>query len=342
MLMPAMVGAAFLGDGRLELVERSIPRIARDSDVLVRVEACGICGSDLKVLSVPPGHPAAPGTILGHEFVGIVEDTGSAVESLQPGARVVVAPNISCGRCAYCRRGAEVHCQQLTILGIHADGGLAPYAVVPARACHRILAGVPRHIAALAEPLSTVIHGVHRAGAFVGDTAVVIGGGPVGLMFTALLQHSGAKVLVAEPAARRRELATKMGASIALPPDPGALRAAADEATEGLGADVVVDAVGSELPTALSLVRKGGRVVLFGVNTAATTEIAQFAITGNEIDILGAMVGQNVFPPAIRLIESGTLPLELLVTHRIKLDGLAGAIDDLRDGRAAKVTVELS
>jgi threonine dehydrogenase-like Zn-dependent dehydrogenase len=342
MLVSTMIGAAFLGHGRLELVERPIPRIGRDGDVLLKVEACGICGSDLKILSVPPGHPATPGTILGHEFVGVVEDTGPDAPSLRHGDRVVVAPNISCGQCAWCRRGARVHCERLTTHGIYLDGGLAPYVVVPATACHRIAPEVPRHIAALAEPLSTVVHGARRASVFIGDTAVVIGGGPIGLMFTALLCHSGARVLVVEPAAKRRALATELGASLALPPDSGAVRAAVDDASGGLGADVVVDAVGSQLPTALSIARKRGRVVLFGVNTAATAEITQFAITGNEIDVLGAMVGQDVFPAAVRLIESGVLNLEPLVTHRIKLAELPQAVEDLRDGRAVKVTVEFS
>jgi threonine dehydrogenase-like Zn-dependent dehydrogenase len=337
-----MVGAAFLGQGRLELVERPVPHLDRDGDVLIGVEACGICGSDLQILAIPPGHPATPGVIMGHEFVGVVEATNPGAQSLNPGDRVAVAPNIWCGQCSWCRCGARAHCERLTTHGISRDGGLAPFVVVPAAACHKIDLAVPPHIAALAEPLSSVLHGVRRAAPFTGETAVVIGGGPIGLMFTALLRHSGVSVLVVEPAASRAELAAAMGGAAVLPADPRIMRRAVDEATGGIGADVVIDAVGSQLSAALSVVRKCGRVVLFGVNASAVSEITQFTITSNEINVIGAIVGENVFPAAVRLLESSALRLEPLVTRRIELDELPSAIGELRAGREVKVTVEFT
>src|SRR5918999_2179175 len=189
--------AAVLADvGTLAVVERPVPSVREATDVLLDVEACGICGTDLHILSKPPGQPATIGAVLGHEFVGVVREVGARVASPRPADRVAVAPNVSCGQCAWCRRGLRNHCENCTTHGIYVDGGLAPSVVVPAGNCFPIAAGLPNHIAALAEPLSTVVNGVQLANVFPGETAAVIGAGPIGLMFTALLKLAGATVVV--------------------------------------------------------------------------------------------------------------------------------------------------
>jgi threonine dehydrogenase-like Zn-dependent dehydrogenase len=267
--------------------------------------------------------------VLGHEFVGVVADAGPEA-GLRRGDRVVVAPNVSCGVCGPCRRGRRNHCERFTTLGIFVDGGLAPQVLVPAAQCHPIAADLPAHVAALAEPLSTVVHGARQAAVFPGETAAVIGAGPIGLMFVALLRLAGARVVAVEPARERAALAAKLGASaVVAPGEP------LDEP-----ADVVVDAVGSQLPAALDLVAGGGRILLFGVNTEARAEIAQERITRGELTLIGSFVGQDVFPDAIRLLEQGRLDLEPLVTHRIGLEELPAAVRELRAGRAVKVEVE--
>jgi threonine dehydrogenase-like Zn-dependent dehydrogenase len=314
--------AAVLADaGRLEIAERPVPSPNGAEDVVLDVAACGICGTDLQILG--GGHPATVGVILGHEFTGTVADVGEGVTSLGPGDRVVVAPNVSCGQCEWCRRGLRNQCERFTTNGVFVDGGLAPHVRVPASACHPIARSLPAHIAALVEPLSTVVHGVRQARPFPGETALVIGAGPIGLMFVALLRLAGLHVGVAEPSEERAELARRLGA----------------EELGGEGADVVVDAVGSQLGTALDRVAKGGRILLFGVNARARTEVAQERITRDELTIVGSFVGQDVFPDAIRLLEGGRLDLEPLVTHRIALEELPGAVEELRAGRAVKVEV---
>jgi threonine dehydrogenase-like Zn-dependent dehydrogenase len=337
--------AAVLEDvGKLALVERPVPTLRGATDVLLDVQACGICGTDLHILSVPPGIQATIGVVLGHEFVGVVREVGSEVTSLLPGQRVVVATNVSCGQCVWCRRGLRNHCENWTTHGIFVDGGLAPHVAVPAANCFPIAEHVPDHIAALAEPLSTVVNGAQLAAVFPGETAVVIGAGPVGLMFTALLRLAGATVITIEPADERRSLATTMGAERAVDPKCEDAVAVARDATDGLGADVVVDAVGSQLGKALDLVRKAGRVVLFGMNEQARADVAQVRITRDELHLIGGYVGQDtlVFPPAIRLLEQGRIDLEPLVTHRIRLPELPEAVEELRAGRAAKVEVEFA
>ena len=313
-----MRAATFAAVGRLEIEERLEPALSRDDDVLLEVEACGICGTDLKILADPPGHPATPGVILGHEFAGRVVSG-----ALPAGSRVVVAPNITCGSCEPCRRGQRNQCERFTTLGVFEDGGLAPLVRVPVSACHPISDSVPAAIAALAEPLSTVVHGVRQLRPLAGETALVIGAGPIGLMFIALLRRSGCRVGVVEPFEERAALARRLGA----------------EDVER--ADLVVDAVGSQLPTALDRVARGGRILLFGVDQRARAEIAQERITRDELTIIGSFVGQDVFPAAVSLLEHG-LDLEALVTHRIGLEQLPAAVEELRAGRAVKVEVEFA
>ena len=334
-----MKAAVFADVGTVALEERPEPLIERAEEVVLDVEACGVCGTDLHILDVPPTHPATVGVVLGHEIVARVADVGDGVLSLRVGDRVVVAPNLWCGQCAWCRRGLRNQCENATTVGIFVDGGLAPHVRVPARACHPIADHLPPHVAALAEPLSTVVHGAREARVFPGENAVVVGAGPVGLMFTALLAAGGARVLVVEPAEERAALARAMGADVVLDPRRDELPAAVGDETSGLGAGVVIDAVGSQLSTALDLVGKGGRIVLFGMNTHARTEIAQTKITRDELTVVGTYVGQDVFPDAIRILESGRIDFEPLVTHRVSVDDVERALDELRAGRAAKVEV---
>ncbi len=314
--------AAVLADvGTLSLEERPEPTPVEPDEVLLDVEACGICGTDLHILSVPPSHPANVGVVLGHEFVGRIVGTGE---------RVAVAPNLWCGECSWCRRGLRNQCENGTTYGIFLDGGLAPRVVVKSRACYPVSGDLPAHVAALAEPLSTVVHGVRQANVFPGETACVLGAGPIGAMFTALLSAAGASVVVVEPTRERAEVARALGA----------LEVVAPGETGELEADVVVDAVGSQLPAAFDVVARGGRVLLFGMNERARAEIAQSRITRDELTILGSYVGTDVFPDAIRLLEQGRVDWSRLVTHRVGVEELPDAVEELRAGRALKVEVE--
>jgi threonine dehydrogenase-like Zn-dependent dehydrogenase len=339
--MVGMPAAVLVDEGTLAITERPRPRVRRSGDVLIDVEACGICGTDLHILSRPSGHPCRLGVVLGHEFVGVVAEVGTEVRSLRPGDRVVVEPNVACGSCRWCHRGLVSHCEHFTTHGIFIDGGLAPQVAVTARACHRIAHSVPAHLAALAEPLSCVVNGTRLAAIQPGETVVVVGAGPIGLLFCALLDLAGATVVAIEPLALRRSLALTMGAVAALDPEADDLCGRVLDITSGFGADATIDAVGSQMAVCLDLVRKGGRVVLFGLDTQARAQICQSRITRDEIQVLGAYVGRNVFPSAVRLLEQGRLDLEPMVTHRVHLEQLPWALDRLRAGKAAKVVVEL-
>lgn len=198
MAADTMEAAVFRGDGRLSIETVPVPRIRRDDDVLLRVLACGVCGTDLHILSVPPGHPATPGVVLGHEYTGEVVEVGPAVTHLRPGDRVVVDANLKCGHCLACRCGRAHMCANMTTLGIYLDGGFAPYNVAPAAALHPIDPSVPPHLAAFAEILSCVVNGARKVRMGPGDTVVILGAGPAGLLFTQMARAAGARVVVAE------------------------------------------------------------------------------------------------------------------------------------------------
>ena len=336
-----MKAATFERAGVLSIEERPTPDVGSPTDVLVRVLACGICGTDMHILSDPPGHPATQGIVLGHEFVGEVAEVGSAVGGVVVGDRVVVRPILTCGKCRSCLGGFPNHCQNLTALGVFRDGGLAAEVVAPESACIRIDPSIPPHIAALTEPLACVLNAVKRAAPVPGDDVVIFGAGAIGLLFLSVLRAAGAgRIVVVEPTQARAEVAKRMGADFVVNPIGADLAAFVGEHLPD-GAGILIDAVGSQLATAVTLAPARARIVLFGMNSHARPEIPQFEITQKELSILGSLVGQNTFPEAIRLLESGRLDLEPIVSDRVSLDDLPKTIDRLREGAVIKAVVLL-
>jgi len=337
-----MLAAVFEGEGNLAVKRVPIPEITKPDQVLLQVEVAGICGTDVHILEVPPGHPATPGAILGHEYVGRVVEVGQEVTSLRPGQRVVIAPNLSCGLCPYCRRGMPNHCQNFTTLGVYLDGGFAEYNVAPERACFPISDELSLEEAVFAELLSCVIGGTQRVRLQPGDSAVILGAGPVGLTFLLLFKAAGAgKIVVSEPAPFRADFAHKLGVDRVVDPRQEALAEIVVRET-GWGADVVVDAVGSLLPQAIPLARRGGMVLLFGMNQQASGTVHQYDITRHELTIQGTFIGVNTFPTAIQMLESGALKPSALITHRFPLERIEKGIEALRAGEAIKVLIRPS
>jgi 2-desacetyl-2-hydroxyethyl bacteriochlorophyllide A dehydrogenase len=334
-----MIAAVFKGNGRLAIEDVPIPEVKESTDVILRVEAASICGTDVHILDVPPGHPATEGAILGHEFAGEVVSCGQGVTHLQPGDKVVVDPNITCGTCHYCRKNRTNLCTDMTTLGIFIDGGFAQYCRTPASALHPYSTNLPADNAVLAEPMSCVVNATKKVDMVPGQSALILGAGPIGQLFIEVLKaHGAGTIMVSEPNPLRADTARKAAGVLVVNPHKEDLGKALRNAT-GSAADLVVDAVGSLFGVAVNHVNPGGTVLLFGMNETARSEVAQYWITRKEVRVLGTFIAAGSFPETVRLLESGLLDLDRLVTHRIGVQEIPDGIELMRRGDAVKILV---
>jgi threonine dehydrogenase-like Zn-dependent dehydrogenase len=335
-----MRAAVFEGDGRVEVTERPQPSIAQPDDVLIRIAANGLCGSDLRALAVPPQMAYETGVILGHEFTGTVEQIGPGVGSIAEGARVVVLPNINCQTCAHCRANRINLCERFVHIGSMRDGGAAEFCVVPERMVFTLPGDLDMELAALTEPLACVLNGTRRASVHPGDCVLILGGGPIGLLYLLLFRGAGANpLIVSEPAPERASFARKLGAELVVNPLEEDVTKAVRDANDGLGADLAIDTVGGLVHDGVRAVRKAGRVLVFGLNDEAQVELATADLVAREISIEGVYIAKGTFPTAIRLLEQNALGFDRLITHRLDLGEFDAAIELSRRGEAVKALV---
>lgn len=334
-----MLAAVFEKVGQLVLQEREIPSITSDQEVKIKIEAASICGTDVHILSDPPGHPATPGIIQGHEYVGDVVEIGNAVKNVNVGDRVIVDPTFTCGYCTYCQMGNSHMCEHMSTFGIFLDGGFTTYSVVPASNVYKISKQVPPEIAALAEPLSCVINGSEKVKVQPGDSVVILGAGPMGQLFTQVIKAAGAGTIICVDLSDFRLKYSKIsGATHIVNPNNQDVIEVVREVT-GIGADVVIDCVGVLFNQAMELVRRGGQILLVGMNSHAKPAINQYDITRNEITVKGTYIQNHHFPKVIKILESNLLNLEDLITHKITLDQIHEGIEIMRKGEAIKIIV---
>lgn len=317
-------------DAGVTVVERTIPSPAT-GELLVTVEASGLCGTDLHIAAGE--YPTAKGdVILGHEFAGVVTGIGPGVSRWAPGDRVVIDPNIPCRQCRACHRGETHLCTDPGALGVTRDGGLSTASIVPAAQAYRIPDGLSTLAASLTEPLACALHAVDRAELRPGDTAVVIGAGPIGLLCTSLLRAAGAtRVLVSEPRDVRREAIATFGGE-PVPPD---------ELPAG-EADVVLECVGlpATLAAAIPAARSGGTIVWVGVAAPdATVAVNPYDIFRRELTIRGTYTNPFTMDRSLALLASGAIPWEALITHRLPLSRFDEAWNTHWTGTGLKVTV---
>jgi threonine dehydrogenase-like Zn-dependent dehydrogenase len=334
-----MLAGTFGGVGILEIKERPIPKITKDDWVLIENEGCGVCGSDLHILADPPGFEATPGAILGHEFLGHVVEVGSAVQEIKVGDRVAVNPNMTCGICRYCKAGQRNHCENWTTLGLHMDGGFAAYSAAPEAYLHKVSESLPFKTAVWIEPLSCVVNGTDRLKIQPSQTAVIIGAGPIGLLHGMMFKASGAKVIISDFAPFRLEAAKKIGLDVVINGKEEDLTTAVMDHTNGLGAEVVADAVGNQAGNAIKMAARGGQIAVFGMIEHAAPTIKQFDVTRNELTIFGVFVSPYTFPRAIQILESGVIEPSILNSMTLSVAEMQKGIDAARAGEAVKVIV---
>ena len=322
--------------------------LLQPGDMLIKVKAATVCGTDIRILRGKKTTGIRYPSVLGHEFAGVVADTGGH-KQFKIGDAVCVCPQFACGHCEYCIRGAENLCRNQTAMGYEIDGAFAEYVRIPAAgvASGNVFAvpeGLGFEKAALAEPLSCVMNGQERVGVAMGDVVVVLGAGPIGILHVKLARLTGVRtIIVSEPNPLRREAALKAGADIAVDPTSEDLLARVRAASDGLGADVAIVAIG--VPTlandAIRIVRHRGRVNLFaGFTKGVQAEIDVNAIHYNEVMVTGAFgLTRMQFERSLKMIASGHLEIGSLLTHRFELADIATALATAEQGAAIKVAI---
>jgi L-iditol 2-dehydrogenase len=343
-----MFAAVFHGPNDLRLEERPTPSPG-PGELLVKVGADTICGTDLRILRGEKTSGVDPGTVLGHEVAGHVAETGRGVEGYNPGQPVAIAPVIPCGRCWECAHGMENMCATQHIVGYDIDGGLADHILVPAEAVAagnvgKVSVELPSEQLALAEPLSCVVNGQRRSDIRAGSNVLIMGGGPIGLFHLQLARLSGAdNVIVSEPSAVRRAHAERLGATAAVDPTTEDLTEPTMDATGGVGTDASIVCIGiPELVNrAVARTRPGGTVNIFaGLKGRGWTELDGNRIHYKELVVTGTSNSRRAeYALALRMIETGRIDTASMVTHRFPLGSVVEAIQTVTDREAVKVAV---
>jgi 2-desacetyl-2-hydroxyethyl bacteriochlorophyllide A dehydrogenase len=341
--LPEHMRAAVLkGPGRLEVEDVPVPTLGAD-DVLVAIDHCGICGTDLHMVIEGWG---TPGTWGGHEWTGTIAAVGDAVTRWQVGDAVVGGPPVRCGTCAMCIAGRPSLCSDRNAPGTGLDqGAFASFKRARPDELIPLPAGIDRRAAALAEPLAVALHGIERGGAVPGRRVLVLGAGPIGALSIAALRALGVDdVACAEPHGGRQALATAVGATRVLHPDDLVVP---DIAHPGLIVDGAVDVVlecsgkARAMQAGLAQLVRGGTLVLVG-SGIDPPRFDPNRILLNELIVTGACeYGKDGFERALDLLASGSLPLDALIEpDDVPLPGMLDAMRDLVEGRrAGKVLV---
>lgn len=293
------------------------PTIA-EHDILIKVAAAGICGTDLHIYhgEYEATYPIIP----GHEFCGTVEAVGDQVTNFKVGDRVTADPNIPCNRCPACQRGEANQCHHLAAIGVTRNGAFAEYVTAPEGSVFPI-GDMPFAEAALVEPLACVVWGLKRVQVQPGDSVLIYGAGPMGcMMLQAVRQTGAASVVVTDTSPARLALAEKLGATVVLADEQ---QQAQLQAINPAGFNITADATG--IPTVLEqcfdYVRPRGKVWVFGVCPPdATARFNPYEVFRKDLSIIGSFAVNRTFPESIALIQSGAIQVAPLISHQLPLD----------------------
>ena len=345
-----MLAATYTQGGTFAIDEVPLPRIESD-EILLRVSAASICGTDVKI--VRSGHRKlveGQRIVLGHEFVGVIEQVGARVEGHEVGRRVGVAPNAGCGHCDACTRGKSNYCPEYTAFGIDRDGGHAPLVKIPGRFVNQgnvipLPETVSDQEATLLEPFSCVVNGVRVSRIELGDTVVIYGAGPIGLMHVMLCRIAGAaRIIVVDPLADRLEKAGELGGDLALNPNEEDVPARLRHDSGGRGADVVITAcpVPEVQREAIQVLAPFGRLCLFGglPKSAGSVPLDTNAIHYGNLLVTGSTGGSvEDYRIALKLVAGKRVELGHVVSDAFRLDELQQAYDTALSGAEGKVVL---
>ncbi len=330
-----MMKALLLSEyGRLDMVEVPMPRPGSE-EVLIRVEACGICGSDVHGFDGSTGRRIPP-IIMGHEAAGTITAVGPDVTSYKTGERVTFDSTIYCGQCDYCLRGEMNLCENRQVLGVSTPefrrpGAFADYVVVPERVLYHLPDAVEFNEAAMVEPLAVAVHAVAVSEIKPGSTALVVGAGMIGLLVMQVLRDAGCTtVIVSDIDDTRLQLAQDMGATLTLNAKSVDVPAEVLKHTNGVGVAVALEAVGATttIRTAIDSVTKGGTVTLIG-NVSPTVEIPLQAVVSRQLRLQGSAASAGEYPKCIDMLARGAIKVKPLITAVAPLEEGAGWFDRL-------------
>ena len=334
-----MLAAFSGGREKIEVRETTVPSPG-PGEVLLRVRACGICGSDLHFYRGE--FPLPPAVSPGHEFAGEVAEVGEGVREFAPGRRVVVEPLRTCRECHYCRAGDYQLCPKRVLVGTFASGGLAEYVAIPAYTLYPLPDGLDFELAALAEPLAVAVHGLHLVDLSRGERVIVLGSGSIGVMATLAARALGAaEVTVTYRYQHQAEAALAAGATRVVPADDVS-------GLSGEKPDVVVETVGGHAETlsqAIGLVRPGGRVSLLGLFTGPV-QVNALTMMLNEVRLAGGFAycrsgRSSDFETALRMIEADPERARAIITHRFPLAEADQAFRTAADKSSASIKVQV-
>lgn len=330
--------AALLTDARTMSVVDDFPEPdVADDAVLIRVAACGICGSDIHGYDGSTGRRRPP-LVMGHEAAGVVERVGDAVDDLTPGDRVTFDSMVSCGRCGFCADGRRNLCDDRQVLGVSCGdyrrhGALADRIAVPRRIVYRLPDELTMEHAALVEAVSVAVHAANVSDIRLGDTALIVGSGMIGLLCIQAARAAGAtRVIATDLSERRLSVARDVGADETFVADERTIdRVRA--VTAGRGVDVAMEVVGATptVRTAIESTRKGGTVTLVG-NVAPTIDLPLQSVVTREIRLQGTCGCNGEYPQCIDLMARGVIDVSPLITATITLDETPGWFDRLYAG----------
>jgi (R,R)-butanediol dehydrogenase/meso-butanediol dehydrogenase/diacetyl reductase len=327
-----MRAAAYVGDQTIRVEERE-PVEPAPGQVRLDVAYVGICGTDLHIKHGAMDARVTLPAVIGHEMSGTVAAVGEGVRAWSPGDRVTVMPLRWCGDCAACRAGHRHVCERLVFVGIDAPGALQQSWTVEQDLVVRLPDGLPLEQAALAEPLAVAVHDVRRSGLAAGGRALVVGGGPIGLLIALVAASEGIDVLVSEPNAFRRGIAQQLGVR-AIDPLGGDVASAVDEWTAGAGVDVAFEVSGNTrgLATATHSLRVRGRLVVVAIHSQPVP-LDLFRVFWRELELAGARVYERTdFERAVELLDAGAIPTAPLISAVVPLEQTADAFAVLEGG----------
>ena len=339
-----MKAAVYHGSGDLRVEEVPVRKL-KDNEVKIQVKYCGICGTDIHIFHGDGGCcDVTPPLVPGHEFSGVVAEVGAGVKTVKVGDRVTGDPNDMCGECYFCKNGMQHFCKNNIGIGTTVDGGFAEYVIMREKQVYKVSDDLSFIEAAMTEPISCCLHGIDLCNIKAGDTVLVIGGGPIGMIMMQLAKNAGAsKVIMSEPVEEKREQALKLGATKTIDPLHEDVEAVLAEYCENV--NVVIECVGN-VHTQADAVRFAGRgatIMYFGL--AAPEEsfpIRPDDIFKKELHITSSYINPYSFERAIQILESGTVELESLITNVVPLDNIADVFTKPEYRRTGKVMIQIS